>query len=223
MAEFFFLTFKLSGLWLLLVALSVLLASTAYGSYQRLLAAADPALRAACRLAYSLMPLLVASAVVILVTRPSLAGLMVPDHCHGFACGDHIPAMQGGSWASGALAAFGGLAVAAGAFGVVALALHIFGRLRIVRRLTRLTDSAGSYRVIDSPGTVACCIGLWRPQILVSQGTLDALDADEFEAVLAHERAHALRHRFCPNYVFENKFCLTRHAMNNNGKLLLSA
>ena len=169
MTEFFYLMFKLSGLWLLLVALTVLLASAAYGPYQRLIAAADPALRAACRLAYSLMPVLVASAVVLLVTRPSFAGLLVPDHCHGIACGDHIPVLQGGSWASGALAAFGGLTLVAGIFGVVALALHALGRLRVLRRLTRLTDSAGTYRVVDSPGTLACCIGLWRQQILVSQ------------------------------------------------------
>lgn len=193
MADFLFLLFKLSGLWLLLVALSVALAATAYRSYHRLLAAADPALRAACRLAYGLMPLLIASCVVLLVTRPSLAGLLVPDHCHGIACGAHVPALEGGSWASGALAAFGGLTLLGGIFGFAALALHAFGRLRLVRRLTRLTDNAGTYRVVDSPGKLACCIGLWRPQILVSQGVLDVLDSDEFEAVLAHERAHAMR------------------------------
>ena len=193
MAEFLFLLFKLSGLWLLLVALSVALAVAAYGPYHRLLASADPALRAACRLAYGLMPLLVASCVVLLVTRPSLAGLLVPEHCHGFACGAHVPALEGGSWASGALAVFGGLTLVAVAFGLTALALHALGRLRILRRLTRLTDSAGTYRVVDTAGTLACCVGLLRPQILVSKGVLAALDPKEFEAVLAHERAHAMR------------------------------
>lgn len=193
MTEFLFLLFKLSGLWLLLVALSVALAVAAYGPYQRLLAGADPALRAACRLAYGLMPLLIASFVVLLVTRPTLAGLLVPDHCHGIACEAHVPSLEGGSWASSALAAFGGLTLMAGMFGLTALTMHALGRLRILRRLTRLTDSAGAYRVVDSSGTLACCIGLWRPQILVSQGVLDVLDSDEFEAVLAHERAHAMR------------------------------
>jgi hypothetical protein len=171
----------------------VLLANAAYGPYQRFIAAADPALRAACRLAYGLLPLLVASAVVVLLNRPSLAGLLVPEHCHGMACGDHVPALQDGSRASGALAAFGGLTLLAGISGLAALALHALGRLRLVRRLTRLTESAGPYRVVDSPGTIACCIGLWRPQILVSQGVLDILEADELAAVLAHERAHAVR------------------------------
>ena len=78
------------------------------------IAAADPAFRAACRLAFGLAPLLVASAVIVLVTHPALASLLIPDvlipdHCHGAACGSHVPAVRGGSWAIGALAAFGGL------------------------------------------------------------------------------------------------------------------
>jgi hypothetical protein len=199
MADSLYLLFKLSGLWLLIAALSIFLAATAYGSFHRLIAAADPAFRAACRLAFGLAPLLVASAVIVLVTHPALASLLIPDvlipdHCHGAACGSHVPAVRGGSWASGALAAFGGLTLLVAVAATVALILHAYGRVRMVRRLTRLTDSAGAFRVVESGGTLACCIGLWRTEVLISRGVLNKLDDAELAAVLAHERAHAMRH-----------------------------
>jgi len=41
----------------------------------------------------------------------------------------------------------------------------------------------------DEP--VAYCLpGLWHSRVVVSRGTVETLDADEFDAVLAHERAH---------------------------------
>lgn len=193
MADSSMLLLKLSGLWLLLVAGGVVLASWTYAPYRRLVREADPALRAACRLTYGLLPLLIASGVILLVTRPSLAGLFIPDHCHGTACGDHVPTIQEATWASGLLATFGGLTLVALILALAVLALHALGRMRIVRRLTRLTDRVGAYRLVDSASPFACCIGLWRPEILVSRGMEEALDEKAFAAVLAHERAHAMR------------------------------
>ncbi len=37
-------------------------------------------------------------------------------------------------------------------------------------------------------------IGFWKPELLVSQGTLDTLDAEHLEAVLTHEQAHRHYH-----------------------------
>lgn len=48
--------------------------------------------------------------------------------------------------------------------------------------------------VVDHPAATAYCLPGLRPEIVISAGTLDLLDADELAAVLAHERAH-LRER----------------------------
>lgn len=49
----------------------------------------------------------------------------------------------------------------------------------------------GGLRVLAQAAPVAYCLpGLRTSRVVVSQGTLDALSADEVEAVLAHERAH---------------------------------
>jgi Zn-dependent protease with chaperone function len=48
--------------------------------------------------------------------------------------------------------------------------------------------------VVDHPAAAAYCLPGLRPEIVISAGTLDLLDADELAAVLAHERAH-LRER----------------------------
>lgn len=48
--------------------------------------------------------------------------------------------------------------------------------------------------VVDHPAAAAYCLPGLRPEIVISAGVLDLLDADELAAVLAHERAH-LRER----------------------------
>jgi beta-lactamase regulating signal transducer with metallopeptidase domain len=48
--------------------------------------------------------------------------------------------------------------------------------------------------VVDHPAAAAYCLPGLRPEIVISAGALDLLDADELAAVLAHERAH-LRER----------------------------
>jgi Zn-dependent protease with chaperone function len=48
--------------------------------------------------------------------------------------------------------------------------------------------------LFDGSSPQAFCTGLWRPRLYLSDGTLSVLDADELDAVLAHEEHH-LRHR----------------------------
>lgn len=48
--------------------------------------------------------------------------------------------------------------------------------------------------VVDHPAAAAYCLPGFRPEIVISAGVLDLLDARELAAVLAHERAH-LRER----------------------------
>jgi Zn-dependent protease with chaperone function len=49
-------------------------------------------------------------------------------------------------------------------------------------------------RVVDHPAAAAYCLPGLRPEIVISAGALNLLDADELAAVLAHERAHLREH-----------------------------
>mgnify|MGYP001829188061 CR=1 FL=1 len=184
---------KLVGLWLLLTTVASFIAALAYPAYRRQLQASAPGSRSLLRLVYGLMPVVASSLVVLFMTNPFLAGLLVPEHCHGSECGAHAPVLGGGTLASVGFATFGAL----GGFLVLgALGWLIRGaltRLKTLERLTRLTARAGDHRVVESDGLIACCVGLLRPQVLVSRGLLAALPEAQVEAVLAHEQAHAQR------------------------------
>ena len=79
---------------------------------------------------------------------------------------------------------------------------HRVGRnLRVVRKRHReLVDVLASHddrhlRVLEHPTPTAYCLPGLSRRVVLSQGTLDRLPAEELEAVLAHERAHlAARH-----------------------------
>lgn len=45
-------------------------------------------------------------------------------------------------------------------------------------------------RIIDIDFPYSAQIGLWQPQLVISQGLLKVLDRDRLQAVLAHEQAH---------------------------------
>lgn len=52
-------------------------------------------------------------------------------------------------------------------------------------------SAGGTHYVLDATEPVAYCLpGLRSSRVVVSEGTLAALNADEFAAVLAHERGH---------------------------------
>lgn len=84
---------------------------------------------------------------------------------------------------------------------------HLVGRrLRVIRaRHLELVDLLGQpraeaeqpeIRVINSGQPIAYCLPSWRgSRIVVASSTLEQLNSDQLEAVLAHERAHlAARH-----------------------------
>lgn len=48
-------------------------------------------------------------------------------------------------------------------------------------------------RVLNVADAFCALAGIWRPVVLLSQGTLDRLNGQELEAALRHERAHAVR------------------------------
>ena len=61
---------------------------------------------------------------------------------------------------------------------------------RLVDLLSLRTLDTGA-SVLDHTTAVAYCVPGIRPRIVVSEGTIDLLDEDELDAVVAHERGHA--------------------------------
>jgi hypothetical protein len=45
-------------------------------------------------------------------------------------------------------------------------------------------------RILDTPFPYSAQIGLWNPELVISQGLLESLDEEHLQAVLAHENAH---------------------------------
>lgn len=94
---------------------------------------------------------------------------------------------------------FVALAVAARA---VVLARRAAGAVRALRRAPvmppRLADAMArggllEVTVLSGDGPVAFCAGAWRPRLYISTAAVAVLAADELDAVLAHELAHARR------------------------------
>lgn len=52
------------------------------------------------------------------------------------------------------------------------------------------TQSDGRVRVVDLPERSAYCLPGLRSRVVLTRGTVEALDEEQLEAVLAHERAH---------------------------------
>jgi Zn-dependent protease with chaperone function len=49
-------------------------------------------------------------------------------------------------------------------------------------------------RLLDTSTLYSAQVGFWQPELVVSQGLLDQLDAEHLAAVLVHEQAHAQYH-----------------------------
>jgi Zn-dependent protease with chaperone function len=184
---------KLVGLFLLLTTVASWIAAAGYPVFRRQLERLASGRRSVLRILYAAMPVIASTLVLLLMMKPGLGGFIVPEHCHGNSCGTHSPLLGGGTLASAVFAAFGALGGMMLLAALVWITRRALGRLRMVDRLTRFADRRGGYRVLDNPGFVACCVGLLRPQVLVSQGVIDALPEDELQAVMAHEQAHAHR------------------------------
>ncbi|MFL6112111.1 MAG: M56 family metallopeptidase [Catenulispora sp.] len=87
----------------------------------------------------------------------------------------------------------------AGMLAVRLVGVTSLSALRIERDLRRQRDAVDlaaehadhQLRVLEHAAPAAYCLPGTRPRIVITEGTIAALAADELEAVLAHERAHA--------------------------------
>ena len=138
-----------------------------------------------------LLPIVVAVLVATLAFGPGIGGVLVDTHCHaGVGCGPHVPILHTtvvhAEWFAVVLAA-----------GTLAWLWSVGGKLRrsvavgnVLRSLA--TSDQAPFSIIESRERFAYCVGLLKPQLLVSRGLLE-LPAAQVEAVLAHEHAHLVR------------------------------
>ncbi|MEA2253552.1 MAG: hypothetical protein QOI62_613 [Solirubrobacteraceae bacterium] len=106
------------------------------------------------------------------------------------------PCAPGHQMAGHAVAALGGLALAAS---VLIAVVRIVQATFAVRRLVRSPLGRGpdDSVIVGGDHVVLAAAGLARPRLVVSAGALTHLDDDELAAALAHEHAHiGRRHRY---------------------------
>lgn len=162
----------------------------------------DPEQRGALLLALALVPLVGAFGAVVLGFAPAVGGFVVDAHCHpDVGCTTHVPTLR----ADASLAVLLVFGIAASSAVIARSAAHGLRRsVRLSRALERLLPGKGRTHVghrVDAPVEIidgderfAYCTGLIKPRVVVSRGLLDALPPLERQVVLAHERAHAVRH-----------------------------
>ncbi len=69
-----------------------------------------------------------------------------------------------------------------------------FCTLQTIRQNPMIDVHGNPARLLNLSTPYSARVGFWHPELVVSQGLLDMLDADHLEAVLVHEQAHATYH-----------------------------
>lgn len=144
-------------------------------------------------LIFSLLPVITVSLVLLLYSQPRLNALLVYNHCHGDVCGPHWVHLPVSSFISSGVVL--SVVVALVVIGVV-ITRQLMQAKHYGRVLQRLSHLEGdqAYRVVESDKPLAWCAGMWKPEIYISRGLLERLDASQLKMVWAHEHCHA-RHK----------------------------
>ncbi|GAB5453573.1 MAG: hypothetical protein Hals2KO_39010 [Halioglobus sp.] len=179
------------GWWLVLALAASLLGALMYPLVRRVIRGATPRMRSCVRFCYACMAPLAAAATLALGSKASLGAVFVPNHCHDDVCALHTPVYAVDSLALLGLSAAGSLIVLLLAASVIWALRRSGRRLRALQTFARNTREG--YRLLSSKQFIACCAGLWRPEVLLSSSLVKTLRNEELQIVLAHEYAHAQR------------------------------
>jgi hypothetical protein len=191
---------ELFGLaWLVLAGLGSLLSAAIVRLVAGRVVGLEPRTRHRALALLAALPLLIAAALMLSATLPSLLSLELPgfDHCvvhhdgHPHLCFLHLPQMGMNSGARFVLLVFLGHAALRTLVASARVARSLQG-LRSLRLSGEERADLG-VTVIETPQAVCLTAGLWRPQVLLSRGLIATLSAEERSIVLAHERAHVRR------------------------------
>jgi Zn-dependent protease with chaperone function len=147
----------------------------------------------------ALLPMFTTVGLLLTVSLPSALSLFFPafDHCldhagHVHLCFVHFPDDAANLPLHLALVF---IATYAGAR-VLLFGAGVLRASRVLGALARtgLRRNDLDVVVLETPAPICFAAGLWRPQVLISRGLLQWLDASQRAIVLAHERAHVRRH-----------------------------
>lgn len=149
--------------------------------------------RSTLSLSIVLSPHLIAAMVLFLFSHPELNHLLVESHCHGNKCGPH--------WLYMPAATVGGMSVVFFAIFVLLIVVAVNLRKFLLNRsylkmLDSFSDEAVGtrYRLVETAQPMAWCVGFFNPQVYLSRGLLEQLDAKQLKTVLDHESSHALHY-----------------------------
>lgn len=184
-------SFEVLGWWLAITVGASLLSALFYPIVSYWITGFGASLRSFVRLFYAATAPATAGLSVVLLTQPTLSGLFITAHCHGDQCGAHAPVYAHDSVIILGLAAISSLVV-------LLLLLALLWTLRRAHRQYRVLNAIADrdrhgYQTLDSDELLACCVGLWKPKVLLSRGLIQQLQPEELAIVLSHERAHADR------------------------------
>lgn len=187
----------IAGLWLALVALTVLATSLVWRPLAHATRAWHPERRADLTWLAAIAPVALPSLVVLLCALPGLAGALagVGDHCRAHADHPHFCPIH----ATVSMTPLLAISLAALAACLMPLGVRAVLRLRADLRETRwlarrrASDLARGVHLVRTPEPIALTHGLRCPEIWISEPLHAALGEDERAVVLAHERAHAER------------------------------
>jgi beta-lactamase regulating signal transducer with metallopeptidase domain len=142
-------------------------------------------------LIYSLLAPLSAVFALIILSLPELAFPFISEHCHDAICSPHTLHMTTDT-VEGVLAVFVVVLMLSGF--VVLMARQLHRSRRHVKTLSSLSEpGSASYLVVESPHHMAWCAGFLKPQVFLSSGLVDVMDARQLRLILAHEQTHAFR------------------------------
>lgn len=142
-------------------------------------------------LVYGLLAPIIATTAIILLAVPALAFSFISDHCHGSNCTPHTLYITTET-AEGIIAVLMAVLLLMAVFSF--MLIQLFSGRRQLRLLHHLSNKhTNAYSVVDSEAPVAWCAGLLKPQVYLSSGLINALTPRQFNIVLAHELAHAIR------------------------------
>ncbi len=128
---------------------------------------------------------------LVLLSHPTVSFPFVMDHCHDLNCTPHALHMTTDT-IEGIITVVIAVSLLAIAFAMILFQiLRTQNKLLVLSRLSEPTESA--YRVVENPAHLAWCVGLFKPQVYLSSGLIDALLPEQLQVVLAHEWAHAVR------------------------------
>jgi Zn-dependent protease with chaperone function len=139
-----------------------------------------------------LPPLLAFALVAALAVNSALAILAGTDHCLAHSHHLHLCLRHGAAWASQPWAVY--LVVCSATFIAARLALSLGAQIAAQRSVSILREvgsplGCGAF-LVPAGDKFAFTAGLFSPAVVMSSAAWEALEPEQREAVLVHERAH---------------------------------